>query len=228
MDILTVDEIFDKIKKMVKAAEPSGYTALEEVVSRKRDPFKVLIAAILSHRTRDENTTRAVEALFSKYPSVELLANAELDDIEELVKPAGFYRIKAKRIKEVSRIVLERYEGKVPKELKKLLELPSVGRKTANCVLVYGYGIPAIPVDTHVHRISNRLGLVRTKNPDETEEALAKVLDKSYWLEVNELFIRFGQTVCKPTLPRCSSCLLNDRCPHHKRMKSGEVKERYV
>ncbi|MEM4297984.1 MAG: endonuclease III [Nitrososphaerota archaeon] len=224
---LDIDEVFQKIKEMV-TQEPSGYTALEEVVSRKRDPFKVLIAAILSHRTRDENTTKAVERLFSKYPSAELLARADVKTIEGLIRPAGFYRVKARRIKEVARTIVERHRGEVPKDLDELLQLPSVGRKTANCVLVYGYGIPAIPVDTHVHRISNRLGLVRTKSPDETEEALAKVLDRRYWLEVNELFVRFGQTVCRPKLPRCTRCLLSHRCPYHKKMMSGEVKEKFV
>lgn len=134
------------------------------------EPFKVLIGTILSQRTKDENTSRACENLFSVYRTPKDLANGDVKRIEKLIKPSGFYKVKAKRIKGVSKIILEKYNSTVPNDMKKLLSLPGVGRKTANCVLVYGFGKYAIPVDVHVHRVSNRLGLVKTKSPEETLE----------------------------------------------------------
>jgi len=132
--------------------------------------------------------------------------------VSRLIRPVGFYKTKAKTIKRIARIILEEYGGKVPKEMDKLLELPSVGRKTANCVLVYGFKQPAIPVDTHVHRIFNRIGVVETKTPEETEEELTRVVDKKDWLPLNEVFVKFGQLVCKPIGPKCPVCPLTDRC----------------
>lgn len=179
-----------------------------------RDPYRVLISTILSQRTRDENTHKAVERLFGRFRSAEEIANADEKEIQELIKQAGFYRVKAKRIKEVSRIILERYNGMVPNDLDALLSLPSVGRKTANCVLVFGFGEAAIPVDTHVHRISNRLGLVNTKNPYDTEKMLMKAVPKKYWNEINTLFVRFGQDICRPINPKCEDCVIKHLCAH--------------
>lgn len=176
------------------------------------DPFKILIGTILSQRTRDSNTEKAVYQLFSVYKNAHELANGKIGIIEKLIKPAGFYRVKASRIKEVSNIIVSQYDGRVPSNLDQLLSLPSVGRKTANCVLVYGFNKPAIPVDTHVHRISNRLGIVKTKKPEETEIVLTKLLDKKYWLEINEFFVKFGQTICRPVNPKCGTCKLNKTC----------------
>lgn len=178
----------------------------------KRNPFKVLVGTILSQRTRDENTEIAVKKLFSVYKNSEELANAEIKEIEKLIRNVGFYRNKANAIKEVANILLKKYNGKVPSEFEKLMELPSVGRKTANCVLVYGFGISAIPVDTHVHRISNRIGLVKTKNAEETEFALQKVVPKKYWIEFNDLFVKFGQGICLPRNPRCEECGIRGEC----------------
>lgn len=181
-----------------------------------RDPFKVLISTIISQRTRDEQTHEVSERLFRRYGTPKALANADSFEIERLIKPAGFYRVKAKKIKEVSSIIQGRYHGKVPDTIDELLQLPSVGRKTANCVLVFGFQIPAIPVDTHVHRISNRLGLVDTKLPEETEVKLMKVLPKKYWLEFNELLVRFGQNVCRPISPKCEVCNVSSHCRYYK------------
>lgn len=190
-----------------------GWTAVGE---RRGDPFRVLISTILSQRTRDENTERASAALFSVYSTPEAIAGAPAARLEKLIRPSGFYHVKARTIKEVSRIVVQCYGGAVPEEMDALLKLPGVGRKTANCVLVYGFGRSAIPVDTHVHRVSNRLGLVETKRPEETEEALRRIIPRRYWLDLNEVFVRFGREVCRPVGPRHEICPLRPYCAHYK------------
>lgn len=198
-------------------------------ISRKmRDPFRVLISTILSHRTQDENTNRASADLFDVYPSPESLANADVRQIEKLIRPAGFYKVKARNIKKVASLLVKEYQGNVPEDSDALLKLPSVGRKTANCVLVYAFGKPAIPVDTHVHRISNRLGLVLTKNPGQTEEALMRIVPKEHWLRLNELFVKFGQDICRPIAPFCYDCNLASLCesyPLETARKKNEDKE---
>lgn len=183
------------------------------------DPFRVLIRTILSQRTRDENTDQAAAALFDVYKTPEEIANAPDGKIEELIKKAGFYRVKAKRIKEVSRIIHRDYRDVVPDDIGELLGLPGVGRKTANCVIVYGFKKNAIPVDVHVHRISNRLGLVHTRNPDETEFELVKIVPEEYWLDLNLKFVRFGQNICRPIGPRHEECPLNDLCDFYREIK---------
>ncbi|MGZ7050015.1 MAG: endonuclease III domain-containing protein [Methanobacterium sp.] len=176
------------------------------------NPFRVLITTILSQRTRDENTDEVAAALFAVYKNPSEIANAPTEDVEKLIKKAGFFRVKAKRVKEVSRIIHEDYHDVVPEDIGQLLALPGVGRKTANCVLVYGFRKSAIPVDVHVHRISNRLGLVHTKLPEETELALAKIVPRDYWLDLNEKFVRFGQDICRPIGPKHEECPINDLC----------------
>jgi endonuclease-3 len=208
---IDAETLVEEVSKMLKEVCPENKTAVGDVSSRG-DPFKVLIATILSHRTRDEATRVAAENLFRVYRSAKELAEADPKQIELLIKPVGFYRVKAKRIVEVSKIICERFGGVVPDDFEALMSLPSVGRKTANCVLVYGFGKPALPVDTHVHRISNRLGLVSTKTPEETEEALKKVIDKKYWVKINDLLVKFGQQICKPLKPRCEVCTLKPFC----------------
>jgi len=183
-----------------------------------KNPFNVLISTILSQRTRDENTLNASNKLFSKFPTAKKIANADISKIKKLIKESGFYNVKAKRIKEVSRILLEKYNGKVPNELDKLLKLPGVGRKTANCVLVYGFNIPAIPADTHVHRISNRIGIVKTKTPEQTEYELMKKVPKKYWVNINELFVKQGQTICNPIKPKCNKCSIRKLCDFSKKL----------
>lgn len=199
------------IKKIIQALESGKKSFLG---SQPDDPFRVLIATVLSQRTRDENTHKATENLFKKYRTPTQLANAKLSEIKKLIKPSGFYKVKAKRIKDISKIITKEYNGKVPDDLKKLLTLPGVGRKTANCVLVYGHRKPAIPVDTHVHRISNRLGLVQTKTPKETEERLINLVPKKYWLELNELFVIHGRNICLPRNPKCLNCPLKQDCKY--------------
>jgi endonuclease-3 len=183
------------------------------------NPFKVLISVILSQRTRDENTAIASKKLFSSFDTVEKLANARTSEVEKLIKNSGFYNVKAKRIKEVSRILLEKYNGKVPDNIDELLKLPGVGRKTANCVLVYAFRKPAMPVDTHVHRISNRVGLVKTKTPEQTEKELVKVIPEKYWIKINELLVKHGQNFCKPITPMCSKCPIIRFCNYGRNLQ---------
>lgn len=202
-----IKEIMKRLHKYVK--KPVG----------NPNPFKVLITTILSQRTRDENTDEAAAALFAVYKTPEQIANAPTEKVEKLVKKAGFYRVKTQRIKEVSRIIHEDYDDVVPDDINELLALPGVGRKTANCVLVYGFRLNAIPVDVHVHRISNRLGLVKTKLPEETEAELMKIVPEGYWLDLNESFVRFGQDICRPIGPKHEECPINDLCDFYKEMK---------
>jgi endonuclease-3 len=180
------------------------------------DPFRILISTILSQRTRDENTTRATENLFSVYKTPAQLANGDPRLVRKLIKPSGFYRAKTRNIMKAARQIVDEFGGKVPDDEEDLLKIHSVGRKTANCVLVYAFRKPAIPVDTHVHRISNRLGLVRTKKPEDTEASLVKTVPRRYWLELNDLFVRFGQTTCKPIGPHCGSCTLAGYCIYYR------------
>ncbi|HUI23478.1 MAG TPA: endonuclease III [Nitrososphaerales archaeon] len=188
------------------------------------DPFRVLISTILSHRTRDENTTRATENLFSVFKTPAQLAKADPGVVRRLIRPSGFYNMKTKNIMRAAKQLVEEFGGKVPDNVEDLLKIHSVGRKTANCVLVYAFNKPAIPVDTHVHRISNRLGLVRTKKPEETEMELVKVVPKRYWLDLNDLFVRFGQTTCKPIGPRCYSCTLTRTCVYYRKIYAPKHK----
>ncbi|MEM3739037.1 MAG: Mur ligase family protein, partial [Thermoplasmata archaeon] len=176
------------------------------------DPFRVLIATILSQRTKDEVTYPRADALFSRYPDVSTLVRANPEEIAEIIKPVGFYNLKAKKIVEVARIIEEKYSGKVPEKIEELLKLPGVGRKTANCVLVFGFGKDALPVDTHVHRISNRMGVVSTKTPEETENALKRVIPKPLWKKINYLFVEHGKSVCRPVKPRCEHCQIAGFC----------------
>ena len=141
------------------------------------------------------------------------IANADVEDLEKLIYKAGFYKVKAARIKEVSRIINDEYKGNVPDNFEELIRLPGVGAKTANCVLVYAFKIPAIPVDTHVHRISNRLGWVKSKKPEKTEKHLKNKIPKEQWIRINRLFVRFGQQICLPQNPKCDNCPLNNSCP---------------
>ena len=212
-----IGPILGKIAKMVRESKDPRATALAELKDAEEgNPFRILIGTILSQRTRDERTALATERLFSKFKGPEDLANADEKVVRELIRPAGFYNMKAKSVIKVAKQLVEEFGGEVPSDVDDLMSLPSVGRKTANCVLVYGFDKPAIPVDTHVHRIANRLGLVETKTPEETEAKLVETVPKRYWLELNELFVRFGQTTCKPIGPRCGECTLKGRCKYYR------------
>lgn len=203
--------------KTMNEVKPPRMTALRELHEAETDgPFSILIGTILSARTKDENTTKVVKKLFLKYKSARELSKAKVKDVEELIRSIGFYHVKAKRIIDVASIINSKYKGKVPSSLDELIQLPGVGRKTANCVLVYAYDKPAIPVDVHVHRISNRLGLVDTKTPEDTEIELMKKIPKKYWLEINDTFVMYGQNICKPVTPQCTVCKIKKSCKYYK------------
>ena len=205
------------MRRMVYGSKDRRATALAQLQDAEGgDPFRILIGTILSHRTRDENTTKATERLFSRYRTPFELAEADPRVVRSLIRPSGFYNMKTKNIITASKQIVEQFGGKVPDNEGDLLKLRAVGRKTANCVLVYAFNKPAIPVDTHVHRISNRLGLVKTKKPEDTEEALVETVPRRHWLELNDLLVRFGQTTCKPIGPRCSACSLTGTCQYYK------------
>ena len=213
--------ILDGRQKTMMAVKPPRYTALEGLHKiQKARPFRILIATVLSARTKDENTTKAADKLFKIYGTPEKLAKAKVKDIEKIIKSVGFYHVKARRIIEVANIILTKYHGKVPPDMDKLVEIPGVGRKTANCVLVYAFEKPAIPVDTHVHRISNRLGLVNTKTPEDTEMELMKKIPKKYWLPINNTFVMYGQNICKPISPMCDVCKIKTSCKYYKTKKN--------
>jgi endonuclease-3 len=204
------------MRRMVESSKDSRATALAELKSTEDgDPFRILIGTVLSHRTRDESTAKASERLFAVYRTPEELATADEKKVKELIRPVGFYNVKTKNVIRVAKQIVEEFNGTVPDDMESLLTLHAVGRKTANCVLVYGFNKPAIPVDTHVHRIANRLGMVITKTPEQTEVELTKKVPRRYWLELNELFVRFGQTICKPVGPKCGTCDLKSSCKYY-------------
>jgi endonuclease-3 len=177
------------------------------VAQHTGDPFRVLVCALLSTRTRDETTAEVCRRLLKRVKDPRDLLKIPLKELEELIYPVGFYRTKARQLKEIARDLLERFGGEVPKRLEDLLSLKGVGRKVANLVLADGYRIPAICVDTHVHRITNRWGLVRTRTPEQTEKELMRRLPRDLWIPINRLLVAFGQSICTPVRPKC------DRCP---------------
>lgn len=178
----------------------------------RRQPYRVLVAAVLSTRTPDPVTVAASHRLFRVAPNPAALARLSPDRIRRLIYPVGFYRTKSRVLPELGHLLLERWSGRVPRTTPELLSLPGVGRKVTNIVLAQAYGQPAIAVDTHVQRISNRLGLVRTRRPDQTESALMRLLPRSLWAEWNRLLVALGQTVCRPTRPLCPSCPVRRWC----------------
>jgi endonuclease-3 len=178
----------------------------------KNDPFRTLVFTILSARTKDENTMASAGALLKSAPEPKALAAMPVARIQKLIHSSGFYRMKAKNLKKTANMLLERFDGKVPRRMEELLQLPGVGRKTANILLAYSFGKSAIAVDTHVHRISNRLGIVKAKTPEKTEKALMALVPERYWRPLNHAFVSYGQTICLPRNPKCEACRLNGIC----------------
>ena len=185
---------------------------VDQMTSRERDPFKVLISCILSLRTKDKVTGEASQRLFKLAQTPEAMTKLSVGKIEKAIYPAGFYRVKARTIRDLSEQLLQKYNGRVPDTIEELLQLKGVGRKTANLVVTLGYDKEGICVDTHVHRITNRWGLVRTKTPHETEFALRATLPVRYWKLLNGYLVAFGQGICRPISPLCSRCQLRPAC----------------
>ena len=183
------------------------------VAGERGDPFRVLVACLLSLRTQDTTTGPAADRLFALADTPRAMLALSARQIERAIYPVGFYRTKARVILRLCRDLLERFDGRVPDDIDALLTLHGVGRKTANLVVTMGFDKPGICVDTHVHRISNRLGYVRTRTPDETETALRATLPRRYWIGYNDLLVTFGQNVCAPVSPKCSTCPVGDLCP---------------
>jgi len=182
-------------------------------VAADRDPYKVLISCVLSLRTKDDVTKKASLKLFQYADNPKKMINLKEAEIEKLIYPVGFYKTKAKRIIEMSHRILDEYGGIVPDTIDELLKLKGVGRKTANIVVTLGYAKPGVCVDTHVHRISNRWGYVKTKNPIQTEFALREKLPQEHWIEYNDILVTYGQNVCAPISPKCSICPIYSYCP---------------
>ena len=210
--MLSNKDIAVVIKRLKVAMRHLPDPSVTLVGKKWKDPFFVLISCLLSLRTKDETTLPACERLFTRAQNIQGILDIPVKELEKLIYPVGFYRTKARTLHGVCRDLRERFGGKVPDDLEQLLSLKGVGRKTANLVLTEGFGKPGICVDTHVHRISNRLGYVNTKAPDETESALRKKLPAQYWIEYNALLVTWGQNVCRPVSPLCSQCPVGTIC----------------
>jgi endonuclease-3 len=208
------------VRVLTQLSEHQGKTMLARI-GRGR-PFRTLVATILSARVRDQVTETVVPEVMRRWPNAKSLARARPKTVEKVIRKIGLYRIKSRRLVEVAGILVRDHQGRVPDDLDELVKLPGVGRKTAGCVVVYAFGGIALPVDTHVHRISNRLGWVKTKNPKATETALYQVIPKKWWSRVNDLLVNHGKTVCKPQNPQCSHCPVARDCPSRKAGKAGK------
>jgi endonuclease-3 len=199
--------------KSISKAVGKSLPAVSKIARRRRDPFRILISTIISLRTKDDVTDDASKRLFAVASTPARLSKTPVRTIEKAIYPAGFYRTKARTIRDISRRLVDEFGGRVPDTVDELLGFKGVGRKTANLVVTLGYGKDGICVDTHVHRISNRLGFIRTKTAEQSEFALMERLPRKYWIGYNELLVRFGQQICTPISPRCSKCPLDGRCP---------------
>lgn len=206
------NRVIHTVLRRVEAAVAAWKEPIVTRIARERSPYKVLVSCVLSLRTQDATTESASERLFALAATPEAMLALPASRIEKAIYPVGFYRTKARSIREMSRQILERYGGVVPDEIDELLTLPGVGRKTANLVVTYGYGKPGICVDTHVHRITNRWGYVATKSPDQTEMALRATLPRRHWIPLNDLLVTYGQNLCKPISPICSACTIDGWC----------------
>jgi len=209
---MTVEELDANWPILKKQARSLRLPWIDQMTIRKRDPFQVLISCILSLRTQDKTTEAASRRLFQIARTPETLTKVPVGKIEKTIYPVGFYRVKAKRIREMSKEIAAKYGGRVPDTIEELLHLKGVGRKTANLVVTVGYNQDGICVDTHVHRITNRWGLIKTKNPTQTEFALREVLPQKYWKQINGNLVAFGRGLCKPISPLCSQCQVSKAC----------------
>jgi len=210
--MLTNDQMAIVVQRIKRAMRDLPDPSVTLVGKRWKSPYLVLVSCLLSLRTKDETTLSASKKLFHLAATPRRMVKLFVGEIERAIYPVGFYRTKARRIIGISRDILERFGGKVPDTIEELLTLKGVGRKTANLVLTEGFHKPAMCVDTHVHRISNRLGYIQTKTPEQTENALREKLPKKYWGEYNALLVLWGQNICRPVSPKCSACSVRDIC----------------
>ena len=218
-----MQENIKKIMEILKSKFPSHEkTTLNRMrLDENRDAFKILISCLLSLRTQDKNTEKASNKLFTVATTPEAILALSDTELENLVFSSGHYKKKARTLKHVSETILKEFNGRVPEEKKELMNIKGIGPKTANIVLACAFGKDALPIDTHCHRIPNRLGWINTKTPEKTEKELEKILPKEYWKDFNAIFVQFGQTICKPISPLCSTCPINNYCP-----KIGVTKHR--
>ncbi len=205
-----IEQAVDRLEKEVADYQ---VPVVDLIAAQTKDPFKVLVATILSARTKDEVTAVASRRLFARAETVEELAALSVAELEKIIYPVGFFRNKAGYLAALPNVLHEKFAGKVPDTIDELVQLPGVGRKTANLVLAVAFAKPAICVDTHVHRIMNIWGYVKTKTPLQTEMALRQKLPQRYWIRINSILVAFGQGTCKPRLPHCDRCVLADLCP---------------
>jgi endonuclease-3 len=212
------DYVFTILKENYDKGSAPSVTLISSI---EKTPYHVLVSTLISLRTKDEVTLQSSRRLFQEASSFTALLQIEESRIAELIYPAGFYKTKAARLREIARIVTDEWSGSLPDDVESLLALPGVGRKTANLVVSLGFNKPGLCVDTHVHRITNRFGWVKTTNPEKTEFALRKLLPEKYWRPVNDYLVSYGQVICRPTSPHCSICRLNDTCP-----KIGVIRSR--
>lgn len=209
------DREWERRFRLIAQAIGAGYRPSVNRIAEatpQSDPFRVLVSTVISLRTKDDVTFAASDRLLAEAPDAPTLATMSTGRIQELIYPAGFYRTKAKNLRSISQAIADRPDRDVPRTQSELRALPGVGPKTANLVLGIGFGIPAICVDTHVHRIPNRLGWISTTNPEQSEQALMEILPRRFWIAVNELLVAFGQTICTPQSPWCSRCPLSGEC----------------
>lgn len=201
-----------KVVELLKT-QNSPQSEFVRYTEKNADPFVVLISCILSLRTKDETTYPATMRMLELGKTPADFLKISQENLEKAIYPVGFYKNKAKQILDIAKILVEKYNNKVPKSIEELVKFKGVGRKTANLTLAKGHKIPAICVDVHVHRICNRIGYVKTKTPDETEMVLRQILPKEFWLDFNTLLVTHGQNICRPVKPKCEKCKLNEICP---------------
>lgn len=210
----------EKIMKILQQEFPISKTTLNRM-RKNPNAFKILISCLLSLRTQDKNTEIASGRLFAVADTPKEIVALPMKKLEKLIFSSGHYRKKARTLKHVSKVLLERFDGKVPKTREELMSIKGIGPKTANIVLAFAFGKKVLPIDTHCHRIPNRLGWIKTKTPEKTEAELNKILPKKYWTDFNSIFVQFGKTICQPVSPLCSTCPINQYCP-----RIGVIKSR--
>lgn len=209
MSIFEIDSVMSELGKHFDTVK----TPIVDLIQiQTQDPFRVLVATVLSARTKDETTSKVVSELFTKVKSIDDLVEINPEELDRIIYQVGFHREKTKHLKQLPTVLKERYSGKIPSEIDDLIQLPGVGRKTANLVRTIAFGLPAICVDVHVHRICNRWGYINTKNPLESEMALRKILPAKHWSNINSYVVAFGQNLCKPLKPQCMRCPIHQYC----------------